>query len=1163
MADTVFLQDPQPAQPAPRSSRAVVALLLLVGLVFVAGWAVLLAVILFGYRGGINNGGLPAAMPPVAVETLEEKQADLRAGFGSDAPAVDAATKQEFQAYFDKVLAAVEGDNWLEYVNLVDLERFMREIKKTGLVRGMTRKEEWAQLEKNRLEPPGLAFTWKRMAIANAKMLDPGKQEAVVYVFLWNSTDFALEYRVWLARWREGWKAYDWEFVPYGFRSSYEKAACIKGARDPRLLDYFAARRDITSADQKEDAGDNAAAVKLLQQAEARARLPELADRQLIELGYAWWRAGRAHDGLRCASAVNRPGAVPGALFLQATLYDDLRQYRRATDFARRYEQAAGGGPAVWQLLAGIHQRQGDRAQAARYWRKLLEFDSENVATLHSFAAQLEPGESQMLIDALQKTKRPADLAVELAERLAWTGDSPVMQALSEFVAGREPDSGRAAFLAGLAVENDGDLAAAAGFFKTAWQRETDADRKTRYATKFLDAMTADNQALAGYQQAPDPEAAFAHLFSDDEDEMSSLTPAVQQALIEAHRLKFPDSPKLHLHSGRLLQEAGDDEGAEREFRAAIAGAKDDDDRQQGRSALVDMLRQAGRGIEAYQTVPPPGDTFRQLVQAERWSEGTEELDVLKELHRLHLAAHPGDGWLELCAALIQQREKNASEAQRLALHGFDHATNPALKNDFQWLALDVATSEGDFAAAGRVFANPEEALERLGQRFVSQGEWDRLKALLDWHRTTHGDQSPAWRRLTVVYAWNRNDYARVTDALDAAAQSSPQGRSPGDAFNYDDWYVRSLLKLGRVDDARRKAQAVFDAAGAVLPLVLVNLAGRNLDEVKRLLTEGDLQPYEIQNLYDDSDGGPVLYSPEFQELRREFPPSLSYWLGSRSAVLLVRQAPSLTAESLKAAAAAALQRDCTVEPIEAVAENSIPGRTAQWLIVAGTTRLLVGCGSTPYHDRAAHRRQKIASPSVEQALATHQGWMEVEQIDSERGGINRKEAPEFLRLAAGLLSDDCLLVYLPERSRIIENTADLRQALASANSREATAKLGLTHWLQRRTEENRPDDARRSREFQKALKRMTAALSSRRPEQKFEVVVAVHAGTAVELLPIELDGTKRAGFRGMDFVGTLRKPSRLFPRLAAGERLCLAQYLVMELSYGAGDKIEHARRNN
>jgi hypothetical protein len=1163
MAETVFLSDPQPTKPVPRSSRAVVALLLLAGLVFVAGWVVLLAVILFGYRGGINNGGLPAVMPPVAVETLEEKQADLQAGFGSDAPAVDAATLQEFQAYFDKVSAAAEAGNWLEYANLIDLERFVREIKKTGLVREMTRKEEWAQLEKFRLEPPGLTFTWKRMAIANAKMLDPGNQEAVVYVFLWNSTEFALEYRVWLARTAAGWKAYDWEFVPFGFRSSFEKAACIKGARDPRLLDYFAVQRDISSADQKEDAGDNAAAVKLLQQAEARARLPELADRQLIELGYAWWRARRAHDGLRCAAAVNRPEAVPGALFLQATLYDDLRQYRRAVEFAQRYEKAAGGGPAVWQILAAIYQRQGDRAQAARYWRKLLQFDSENVATLYSFAAQLEPGEFPTLIDALHKTGRPAELAAELAERMAWTADTPVMQALSEFVAGREPDSARAAYLAGLTAESDGDLAAAAGFYKSAWQRETDADRKSRYTMKFLDAMTADDQALAGYQQAPDPQAAFEHLLSDDDDEGSSLRPAVQQALIDAHRLRFPDSPKLHYQAGRLLQETGDDEEAEREFKAAMATATDDDDRQQSRSALVELLRQAGRDVEAYQTVAPSGDTFRQLVQSERWSEGTEKLDVLKELDRLHQATYPNDGWLNFCEALIQQREKNTGEALRLAVQGYERATDQALKSNFQWLVLDLATLAGDFASAGRVFANPDEALERLGQRFMSQGEWDRLKALLDWHRTTHGDQSPMWRRHLVAYAWNRSDCAGVIDAVDAAGQSSAPGRAPGETSNYDDWYVRSLLKLGRADDARRKAQSLFDDGGAVLPLLLVNLAARNLDEVKRLMAQADLQPFQLQNLYDDSDAGPILYSPEFQEVRRDYPPAVSYWLGSSSAVLLVRQPPALTAASLKAAADAVLTTECAVELLEPVAGNSVPGRTAQWLIVAGTARLLVGCGSAPYHDAGAHRRQKVAIPSVEQSLAAHQGWIEVEQIGTDRGVLNRKDSPEFLRLAAALLTDDCRLMYLPERNRLIENSAELRQALASENSRDATARLGLSHWLQRRTEENRPGAARRGREFQKSLKRMTAALRSRRPEQKFEVVVAVNAGSAAELLPIDLDGIKPGGFRGMDFVGTLRRPSKFLPRLTTGERVTAAQYLIVELSYDAGDKVEQARRND
>jgi hypothetical protein len=1139
------------------------ALLLFAGLVFVAGWAVLLAVIVFGYRGGINNGGLPAEMPPVALESQEEKQAELRSGFGSDAPAVDAATRQEFQAYFDKLAAALKEDNGLEYAKLIDLDRFMREIKKTGLVSGMTRKEERAQLEKLRLEPPGLSFEWERMAIAGAKMLDASKQEAVVYAYFWNTTDFALEYRVWLVRFPTGWRAYDWELVPYGFRSSFETAACIKRARDPRLNDYFASQRDIASADQKEDAGDRDAAIRLLQQAEKRARIPELADRQLIGLAYAWWRAGRIRDGLRCAAEVSRPGAVPGALFLQATLYDDLRQYRRAAEFGHRCEEAAGGGPAVWQLLANIYDRLGDRPQAARYWRKVLQFDFENVATLQSLATQLEPADTPALIDALRRAKRPAELAAELAERLAWTTDSSVIEAVSEFVAAAEPDSARAAYVAGLAAENDGDVPVAAGFFKTAFQRETDADRKTRYATKFLDAMVADEQALAGYEQAPDAEAAFAHLLSDDDDESSSLSAGVRQALIDAHRQKFPDSPELHYHAGRLLQEAGDDGGAERELRAALAAARDDDGREQYRGALVALLRQAGREIEAYQTVPPPGDTFRQLVQAERWAERTGKVEALKELHRLHHAAQPGDGWLEFCQALIQKEEKNAGEAHRLAFQGYERATDPALKTMYQWLVVDVAVPEGEFAAATCVFPDPETALERLGQRFSSLGEWDRLQGLLDWHRRTHAGPSPAARRLQVIYSWNQNDFGGVVAAIEAGNQPGTAGTPAGDTPNFDDWYVRSLLNVGRPDDARRKAQAVFEQDARVIPLLLVSLAEKNVDEVERLMAEGDLQQYELENLYDDPDTGPVLYSPLFQQVRQKFPLALSYWLGSSSAVLLVREAPKLTAESLKTAVAAALAGECTIELLDPVPGNSVPGRSAQWLIISGTTRLVVSRGSAPCHDDADYRRNRIESVPLNEALNAHQGWIEIEQVDSARARrAIQKGTPEYLRLAAALLTDDCLAVCLPMEGRIIENSAELRQSLTSENPREAMLKLGAAHWLRRASEGRKPGENQRAREFQRSLKRMIEALKSRRDGQSFEIGVALHFGSVTELLHVDVDEARSGGYRMTNFVGPLRRPSKFLPRLVTGERLSVPQYLVSELSYGNGEHIERARRH-
>src|SRR5260370_245514 len=153
------------------------------------------------------------------------------------------------------------------------------------------------------------------------------------------------------------------------------------------------------------------------------------------------------------------------------------------------------------------------------------------------------------------------------------------------------------------------------------------------------------------------------------------------------------------------MREENDLEGAARELALALELA-DDDDRAGCRWTLVSVLHDAGRDLEAYQTIAPAGETFRDLVQLNRWNETPGDLDRLKELHRLHEAGQPGDGLLDFCAAIVQRREKNTAEALRLARRGYDQTNDASLKSQCQWLVVELGLEQGDFDTASDVFAN-------------------------------------------------------------------------------------------------------------------------------------------------------------------------------------------------------------------------------------------------------------------------------------------------------------------------------------------------------------------------------------------------------------------------------------------------------------------------
>ena len=171
----------------------------------------------------------------------------------------------------------------------------------------------------------------------------------------------------------------------------------------------------------------------------------------------------------------------------------------------------------------------------------------------------------------------------------------------------------------------------------------------------------------------------------------------------------------------------------------------------------------------------------------------------------------------------------------------------------------------------------------------------------------------------------------------------------------------------------------------------------------------------------------------------------------------------------------------------------------------------------------------------------------------------SRAPATDCFRLAANLLGNDGLALFLPYGNRLIENSNDLREALVSTNPKENMAKMGIFHWLARPTATEDPIDLKRNREFQKSLKRFIEAFQAGPPGESFEITVVVRSQSAAELLTVRVEGVKRTSYRGYQLTGFLNEPSELIPRLVVGEPVSIGQFDVVKWSFSNGDRIERA----
>jgi tetratricopeptide (TPR) repeat protein len=580
-------------------------------------------------------------MPVPDNESEDQRQSDVRTGFGGSPSGADPQTLAGVNAYFDKLVEATRANDANRFRSLMSARRFMDEVKKRGLIKQLNQSDEEGMIKDFAEKWLSIPVNWSRYRIVNVRSSNYWR-DAVVYAYFWDELQSVSEVRFWLTREGEGWIAYDWELLEFGVRESMTAAAFIHYGNDPRLDDHIQAASESGQAYRQSREGNRDAAVALVTQSEKRRSVPELADRLAVNIAYTWRSLGEPRRAVLAARKVKSPRMAAGALFVQGEVYEQYGLHRRALEFARQYEEAIGAGPASAGLLANIHERLGNRAEAIEYRQAELRFDPDNAQSLMSLAEMVDESQRNLLLDLIRQTGEPVERAVGLFARVANVGDRLVARAVADFVIAAEPESARAAAVEARLARAQGDHARAAAQFKIAWERSADDERES-YVAEYLTAMAAAGKSLEGYEQAPDPGKAFAYFASGSGDDDEALPPEALDALFAAHRQRFPDDPWLHFYSGHRFQEKQDYSAAEREYRAAIEHAGEEDVATY-RNSLLFLLLQAGKVLEAYHGILPPEEAFQRIVDRSRWSQPPADLT---ELHKQHAAAFPNERRLD------------------------------------------------------------------------------------------------------------------------------------------------------------------------------------------------------------------------------------------------------------------------------------------------------------------------------------------------------------------------------------------------------------------------------------------------------------------------------------------------------------------------------------
>ena len=411
----------------------------------------------------------PVEMPPAEVESPDEKQRAVVAAFRAEDVGVDDATLQAIEKLFDKMIQGCEDDDYDAIAATFDIDRFLLQTKKTGIIKDMTVSDE-SQLRESLVQSTANVSILRRHSIIHVDPR-PARREFVVYAYLWDEEGAGHEMRWWVIRKGGTFQFFDLEYLDVGMPESITEAIFHEYADDPGIDEFVRATDDIDDALAASADGNREQAAISLRRAAGRRVIAQLADDVTLRIAYTWGTIGRQREAIAAARRIGSPDKVPGAYDAQAFAYRNRGNHRKAIEFASKYMERVGGGPDILKVkcnaLAALGR--GDET-TADLWR-WLRFEPDNVQPLQQLARALRESDRTKFLKHLQELDDSVETTVSLVER-SFYSESDAIEWIIEFLKGEASDSPKLDYLQGLAAQANDDYAAAAEHFKRAMTRE-------------------------------------------------------------------------------------------------------------------------------------------------------------------------------------------------------------------------------------------------------------------------------------------------------------------------------------------------------------------------------------------------------------------------------------------------------------------------------------------------------------------------------------------------------------------------------------------------------------------------------------------------------------------------------------------------------------------
>ncbi|MCA9297074.1 MAG: hypothetical protein KC983_11165, partial [Phycisphaerales bacterium] len=313
--------------------------------------------------------------------------------------------------------------------------------------------------------------------------------------------------------------------------------------------------------------------------------------------------------------------------------------------------------------------------------------------------------------------------------------------------------------------------------------------------------------------------------------------------------------------------------GRQGELENAIAVLRDALEQNPGaqRELLAQTLRDAlvlaGKPLEAYNTSDDRLVAFRGIantlvLQANPYG--------LRDLIDLHARSYPNDTWVDYYRGemhlLVNCPDLAIPAFERgLTLSGIDEE----LAELFENAIARAMYREGMMMEAYERLGSTRRAARTLVRLCINDMDSKRLRTIVEAHHALH----PNDRAVHLWYAqeaWFEHDYERVLEHLASVVTlTADDGQS---IETYDELLVRSLVRLGRFDEAMDAARQATSRAGDPYFEAVVHAAAGRVGETVQIIERCVELGRRPNSFYEDDDLGPIIAGQAFAMLHRLYP---------------------------------------------------------------------------------------------------------------------------------------------------------------------------------------------------------------------------------------------------------------------------------------------------